>query len=156
MGGKGMLVIQTSLVDLYTRLWCVHEVDRALEMKVPIDVAMSGRCLEDLERRAKLFLDNKDLGGAWLDGTNINVDTRRATCGCKGDEAMLMEKIYEHGGFDRLNTAIARFRKEHIPLEVIKMGLDNDYQYAKSYIPDRFWDHETIIKITMMHELSCC
>merc|ERR1712232_987354 len=62
-----------------------------------------------------------------------------------------MGKIYEHGGFDRLDAAIVRFRKEHIPLEVIKMGLDIDDLANKEYIPDRLLAHEIIIKIMIAH-----
>merc|ERR1712232_781007 len=62
-----------------------------------------------------------------------------------------MGKIYEHGGFDRLDAAIVTFRKEHIPLEVIEMGLDIDYLANREYIPDKFLAHEIIIKIMIAH-----
>ena len=66
--GQGMVVIQTSTVDLYTRLWCVHEVDRALQNGVPMAVAMSDVCVEDLKRRVSLFLrDNAETPEDWLE-----------------------------------------------------------------------------------------
>lgn len=83
--GQGMVVIQTSLVDIYTRLWCVHEVDRALQNRVPTAVAMSQVCLQDLGRRVSLFLHHKQENPEdWLDGANINVNTKKAACGSKG------------------------------------------------------------------------
>ena len=83
----GMLVVHTTKADPYDRLWCVHEVDEALE--------------------SKLFVIA--IGTYYLGGRAVC--TRRAKCGHAADEARIRAVIEsKDGGYERLDRAIKAFR----------------------------------------------
>ena len=83
----GMLVVHTTKADPYDRLWCVHEVDEALESKLFVTA-----------------IGTYSLGGR-------TVCTRRAKCGHAADEARIRAVIEsKDGGYERLDRAIKAFR----------------------------------------------
>ena len=83
----GMLVVHTTKADPYDRLWCVHEVDEALESKLFVTA-----------------IGTYSLGGR-------TVCTRRAKCGHAADEARIRAVIEsKDGGYERLDRTIKAFR----------------------------------------------
>ena len=83
----GMLVVHTTKADPYDRLWCVHEVDEALESKLFVTA-----------------IGTYSLGGR-------TVCTRRAKCGHAADEVRIRAVIEsKDGGYERLDRAIKAFR----------------------------------------------
>ena len=83
----GMLVVHTTKADPYDRLWCVHEVDEALESKLFVTA-----------------IGTYSLGGR-------AVCTRRAKCGHAADEARIRAVIEsKDGGYERLDRTIKAFR----------------------------------------------
>jgi len=93
----GMFVVHTSTADLYTRLWCVHEIDEALRIPIPVRAAASDEWM-------------RDPAGGSLETFNFN--TERAECGFPEDDEMIRKCIHEHGGFAALDKVIRRFRLE--------------------------------------------
>ena len=83
----GMLVVHTTKADPYDRLWCVHEVDEALESKLFVTA-----------------IGTYSLGGR-------AVCTRRAKCGHAADEARIRAVIEsKDGGYAHLDRTIKAFR----------------------------------------------
>merc|ERR1712232_1550487 len=50
-----------------------------------------------------------------FEAADVQVSTIRARCACREDEAMLVEKISEEGGFDALDKIIENFRRDALP-----------------------------------------
>merc|ERR1712107_264114 len=97
-----MLVIHTSMEDVYRRLWCVHEIDEALLLNPPLKVrgVASNKWIRE------------PAGGVLA---AFKVDSQSAKCGFKADYDMLQRHISSHpGGFERLDTAIRKFRLQMI------------------------------------------
>ena len=119
-GGFGMAAVHTCQEDLYGRLWCVHEVDEALEQGVPVRAAMSAQYLRELVRRSKLFLEQGALDvQECIEAAGIFVNTVKAKCGHVEDERCLIGYVYSKpGGFARLNSVISEFRQLVLPPEV--------------------------------------
>eukprot|EP00438_Fugacium_kawagutii_P005245 Skav235428 [mRNA] locus=scaffold473:122151:123257:- [translate_table: standard] len=91
----GMVVIQTSSADVYTRLWCVYEIAEATGAKVPVKMAYSQQALETRNGSFEEMLRAK---------------TSRASCRDPADEKMIREKVQQLGGFCRLDCIIFEFR----------------------------------------------
>eukprot|EP00747_Dinoflagellata_sp_TGD_P221256 gnl/TRDRNA2_/TRDRNA2_93111_c0_seq1.p1 gnl/TRDRNA2_/TRDRNA2_93111_c0~~gnl/TRDRNA2_/TRDRNA2_93111_c0_seq1.p1 ORF type:complete len:560 (-),score=126.87 gnl/TRDRNA2_/TRDRNA2_93111_c0_seq1:185-1864(-) len=119
-GGHGMLSVHTTQADLYSRLWCAHEVDRAINQEdLKVAAAMSNQYIADLVRRADLFLEMGVKFEEWQDAAGINVSTIKAKCSSFDDERMLVGQIMmQDGAFARLDTVIRRFRGDWLPREV--------------------------------------
>eukprot|EP00435_Cladocopium_sp_Y103_P000678 s1491_g1.t1 len=82
----GMLVVHTTKADPYDRLWCVHEVDEALDSKLFVTA-----------------IGTYSLGG--------QICTRRAKCGHPADEKRIRRVIESKaGGYERLDRTIKAFR----------------------------------------------
>ena len=83
----GMLVVHTTKVDPYTRLWCVHEIDEALDSKLHV----------------------RGIGTYSVGGRNVS--TQSAKCGDPGDETRIRAAIESKtGGYVHLDNAISAFR----------------------------------------------
>eukprot|EP00435_Cladocopium_sp_Y103_P016776 s2900_g4.t1 len=83
----GMLVVHTTKADPYDRLWCVHEIDEALDSKLFVTA-----------------IGTYSVGGR-------NVCTRSAKCGHPADEERIRAVIErKSGGYERLDSAIKAFR----------------------------------------------
>ena len=89
----GMFIIHTSTTEVYTRLWCVHEVDEAEHA----GVKMHG-----------LFDTASWTAAAFRKAEKQ--DTATSTCSNPEDQAKITETIKGRGGFDRLDQVIADFR----------------------------------------------
>lgn len=90
----GMYVLHTTLFEVYSRLWTVHEVDEGTEAAVPING------LFDIYR----WTEDKFLA-------TIDVHTREGQCRAE-DKPMLTGLIEDRGGFERLDQKVAGFRQE--------------------------------------------
>ena len=88
-----MYIIHTRECEVYSRLWCVHEVDEA-EAE---NVKMRG-LFDTASWTAAAFRKAK------------RQDTATSTCGNKEDEAKITDIIKGRGGFKRLDEVIAKFR----------------------------------------------
>jgi hypothetical protein len=100
----GMVVVHTTAEEVYSRMWCAHEVAEALEAGVKMRGAMSQRFQTKFEGTASQV---------WLD-----VRTERATCRFQDDERMLREAIQRKpGSFGRLDEVILQFRREMFAME---------------------------------------
>merc|ERR1740123_940121 len=97
----GMLVVHTSTAELYSRLWCVHEIDESLEAGVLPISAYSMGALQKLK-------DCEDSGT--LLAKALEVDTSRAECWSQDDAKVITSKIMAAGGFEKLNKVILEFR----------------------------------------------
>ena len=89
----GMYIVHTTTTEVYTRLWCVHEVDEADAAKVD----MRG-----------LFDTKSWTVGAFRKASRQ--ETATSTCSNPEDSAKLTQTITGRGGFDRLDDVIADFR----------------------------------------------
>ena len=89
----GMYIIHTRECEVYSRLWCVHEVDEA-EAE---NVNMRG-LFDTASWTAAAFRKAK------------RQDTATSTCGNKEDQAKITDIIKGRGGFERLDEVIAKFR----------------------------------------------
>jgi len=83
----GMVVVHTTKADPYDRLWCVHEIEEALDSKLFVTA-----------------IGTYSLGGR-------TVCTRTAKCGHLADEERIRAVIESKaGGYERLDKAIKAFR----------------------------------------------
>eukprot|EP00933_Yihiella_yeosuensis_P078636 TRINITY_DN9030_c2_g1_i1.p1 TRINITY_DN9030_c2_g1~~TRINITY_DN9030_c2_g1_i1.p1 ORF type:complete len:540 (+),score=90.09 TRINITY_DN9030_c2_g1_i1:208-1620(+) len=95
----GMLVIHTSRVELYSRLWCVYEVNVAQDKEVICSAAMSMRFVQDMvikERSGKV---------------EMLVNTNAAECYSDDDKKMIRDQIVNGCGFKALDEKISTFRE---------------------------------------------
>ncbi|CAE8655431.1 unnamed protein product [Polarella glacialis] len=105
-GGHGMVALHTTTDDLYSRLWCVHEVERAIvEEDVEIKASMSQKYINLMVGRVEQFLGL---------GATLN-DCFRAA-GVQDDEEKLVKLILQQAnGFDGLDKVVEDFRREQLP-----------------------------------------
>jgi hypothetical protein len=89
----GMWVVHTTMQEVYTRMWTVHEVDEAIIAQCPIQGAFD----------FYVFKPNDLL-------TSSVVRCEEAEC-LPEDKAMLTELINSRGGFERLDAVITKFRR---------------------------------------------
>jgi len=101
MPPHGMLTIHTSTAELYGRLWCVYEINEALETKLPTTPAYSMGALQQL-------FAGRERGKGLEDA--VAIDTSKAICGSSADTQMITQKVQEAGGFEVLNKTILSFR----------------------------------------------
>jgi len=128
-GLDGMVAIHTTMEDLYRRLWCVHEVDKAIESQVEVSAAMSHQYEEELLRRVKFFMDKGFGHKDCLKAAGINVATINAKCGFPPDEGMLVDIIRQReGGFHKLDEVIHKFRMQVLPDKVAAALAEKDKQ----------------------------
>ncbi|CAE8620558.1 unnamed protein product [Polarella glacialis] len=116
-GGHGMVALHTTTDDLYSRLWCVHEVERAIvEEDVEIIASMSQKYIDLMVGRVEQFLG---LGATLNDcfrAAGVQVQTAKARCSSKDDEEKLVKLILQQGnGFDGLDKVVEDFRREQLP-----------------------------------------
>ncbi|CAE8581647.1 unnamed protein product [Polarella glacialis] len=116
-GGHGMVALHTTTDDLYSRLWCVHEVERAIvEEDVEIIASMSQKYIDLMVGRVEQFLG---LGATLNDcfrAAGVQVQTAKARCSSKDDEEKLVKLILQQAnGFDGLDKVVESFRREQLP-----------------------------------------
>ncbi|CAE8615530.1 unnamed protein product [Polarella glacialis] len=90
-GGHGMVALRTTTDDLYSRLWYVHEVERAIvEEDVEIKASMSQKYIDLMVGRVV-------------------------------DEEKLVKLILQQAnGFDGLDEVVERFRREQLPVVIFE------------------------------------
>lgn len=93
--GLGMVVVQTSTADVYSRLWCVYEIAEAVVSEAPVAMAFSEASLESATGAFEALLRAR---------------TAKAKCRDASDEQMIREKVKLSGGFKRLDSVIFTFR----------------------------------------------
>ena len=101
----GMFIIHTTISEVYERLWCVHEVDEAVEAGIEIYGAFDP--------------------ASWNDGALKNIVSGFSTISaeCEGDDKeMLTNLINDRGGFDRLDSRVKKVREQSIKdLETVNL-----------------------------------
>jgi len=110
-----MVAIHTTKAELYERLWCVHELDEAMELcrkgDMTVIPALSKQYMDNVDDR---FMMAKRAGATDKEAqafAGFKVVTSRAVCG-KADLEMLMAEIFSRpGGFERLDKNINEFRR---------------------------------------------
>jgi len=102
----GMYIIHTTISEVYDRLWCVHEVDEAIEAKIEIYGAF----------------DPASWNTKALKSIVTQFSTRSAKCLVASDKAMLTDLIIGRGGFDRLDNIVRDVRQQSIKdLEAVNL-----------------------------------
>lgn len=95
----GMLVVHTSRVDPYDRMWCVHEIERAKTNKLKVRAIASAA-----------------YGASVVKGMlKESADTQNAACSVPEDEAMIRGMVIQNfgrNGFEELDKIINSFRYE--------------------------------------------
>jgi len=107
--GWGMVVLHTTTAEVYDRLWCVHEIDEAMEQGVAVLPACSSRfAMVQSMARAVAESDGYMPGVA-----DFTVSTRNAECSSQEDTARIRQAVdAKDGGYDRLDRVINEFRGE--------------------------------------------
>jgi len=120
--GVGILVAHVTQLDLYERLWCVYEINAAMNLKLDIQAVLSEAEKDRWNRvRSKWISDGPENGGwdsnhpdPW-DGLMPRIfettDTSKAKCSRSEDEVSICAEVNRSGGFDRLNQVVDEFRK---------------------------------------------
>jgi len=98
-----MVVVHTTRQELYERLWCVHEIDEALDRGINVEGISSK------EYAAKYVARHGVFGKVQTE--NIVVQTQNARCSNKEDEAFIRSLVLKKGTFERLDTVILEFRR---------------------------------------------
>jgi len=115
---KTMVTVHTSTADLYSRLWCVYEVDAAQSAShVTLIAALSNNYATEMIRMYELANSCGMTADQALTAAGLNVDTICAKAGNEHDIEMIWRKILSAGGFQRLNEAILWFRASVISQE---------------------------------------
>ncbi|CAE8731483.1 unnamed protein product [Polarella glacialis] len=115
-GGHGMVALHTTTDDLYSRLWCVHEVERAtVEDDVALTASMSQKYIDLMAGRVEQFLE---LGATLNDcfrAAGVQVQTAQEW------EGKLVKLILQQEeGFDGLDEVVERFRREQLPAVIFE------------------------------------
>lgn len=93
---RGMVVVHTSTAELYSRLWCVFEIGKALYEGVSATTACSFAYIVSLSGKTK-----SDLG----------VHTESARCSSPEDEEMIRQVLVnDFGGYEGLDSTVLDFR----------------------------------------------
>lgn len=100
-----MLVVHTSRAEVYDRLWCVYEIDAAVEAK-----QLWGICSGKYSSNAAA----SDQPFAEASNAKILVHTSAGRCGQPEDEHMIRTAVEAKGGFGRLDKSILAFRKDMV------------------------------------------
>ncbi|CAE8599791.1 unnamed protein product [Polarella glacialis] len=115
-GGHGMVALHTTSADLYSRLWCVHEVDRAIEADVAVTASMSQKYTDLMTGRVQEFMDMGASAEDCFRAAGVEVQCVKACCGSKDDEKKLVKLILQQkGGFNGLDRVVQNFRREQLP-----------------------------------------
>eukprot|EP00593_Proboscia_inermis_P000572 CAMPEP_0171299708 /NCGR_PEP_ID=MMETSP0816-20121228/8565_1 /TAXON_ID=420281 /ORGANISM="Proboscia inermis, Strain CCAP1064/1" /LENGTH=342 /DNA_ID=CAMNT_0011775727 /DNA_START=222 /DNA_END=1247 /DNA_ORIENTATION=- len=94
----GMFIIHTTIYEVYERLWCVHEVDEAIEANIEICGAFDPTSWNDKALKSIV----------------TSFSTRSAECQGQSDKEMLTKLINHRGGFERLDIMVREVRQNSI------------------------------------------
>jgi len=103
---RGMFIIHTTISEVYERLWCVHEVDEAIEAKIEIYGAF----------------DPASWNAKALKSITTSFSTKSSICQGESDKEMLTNLVNCRGGFDRLDCIVRDVRQQSIKdLEAVNL-----------------------------------
>lgn len=91
----GMVVLQTSQADVYSRLWCVYEISVAVASKAKVAMTYSKSAL-------------KNRKGSFAE--MLYAETSEAKCSSMEDTNIIKAKVEKSGGFELLDALIFDFR----------------------------------------------
>lgn len=94
----GMFVIHTTISEVYDRLWCVHEVDEAIEA----GITMYG------------VFDPTSWTTESLKNIVTSFSTISAECQGESDRVMLTDSIMYRGDFNRVDSMVREVRRQSI------------------------------------------
>ena len=143
-----MCLLVTSVQDPYERLWCVHELDEALDVmdvyKAEGDARGEAFVVVEFSQRAWDLYRGKMVTHAFGQGVDVSlmgeeqqlqmiyafhrqdVKCEDAICGQADDTAMIRRKVEaKEGGWERLNDRMARFRMPRQTCDVEKAASAN-------------------------------
>lgn len=101
----GLVAVHTTRDNPYGRLWCVFEIGKALEAN------------------AKTFgITSTESVNSSTELSSLRVDTSKAFCSLKDDEAMLRAIIEANGGYRRLDGAVLQFRLDAALAQALGQG----------------------------------
>lgn len=109
--GHGMLVVHTTQAEVYSRLWCVLEIDEAVGLGLKVE----GACSADyVDRSVKAVLVGSG-DSMEICSDALRVQTSDAKCGVPEDEAMIRNLVEaKEGGFAALDERIFCFRADMV------------------------------------------
>lgn len=128
--GCGMVAIHTSKADMYSRLWCVREIDEAMSRNVQVSAAVS---LEYTRSALKRYFSVIFAGGSTEDAeeaAELSTHTARARCREQDEDMLISAILSKKGGFRRLDAVIAAFRREHVLHQTIPLSLRTYIDFA--------------------------
>jgi len=103
---RGMFIIHTTISEVYERLWCVHEVDEAIEAMIEIYGVF----------------DPASWNAKALKSIVTSFSTESAECQGESDKDMLTNLVNDRGGFDRLDIIVRDVRQQSITdLEAVNL-----------------------------------
>lgn len=105
----GMIVVHTAESELYTRLWCVYEINTALSCGVSTTAAVSFSYAAKTMERLRKAEEHQDADSSPL-RLAFSVDTEKAVCKTAADSEMIRARISAAGGYKSLNETIYGFR----------------------------------------------
>lgn len=108
-----MLAIHMTQADLYERLWCVSEVDEALEANVAVVAVFSEAYKKDFHRRYNMVIKANGSNHDAMEAAGLTVHSARAKCHPR-DEQRLIEQVLRNGGFQRIDKAVTEFRQREV------------------------------------------
>jgi hypothetical protein len=112
---KKMLAIHTSKSDLYERLWCVHEVDKAIDEKKEPVAAFSAEYAKDIENKYNAVIEFGGEDADAMDRAGITVRSGQAECSRPEDTQMLLKEVLsKKGGFRRIDEVVSNFRRQQV------------------------------------------
>eukprot|EP00930_Biecheleria_cincta_P073303 TRINITY_DN6060_c0_g2_i1.p1 TRINITY_DN6060_c0_g2~~TRINITY_DN6060_c0_g2_i1.p1 ORF type:complete len:775 (+),score=124.40 TRINITY_DN6060_c0_g2_i1:180-2504(+) len=120
--GGGMVVLHTTCAELYDRLWCVHEIDEALEQGVTVKPACSGRY--SMVHSLVDYLMERGTYEPGVVDLQFEVFTEQAECSCHEDTLRIRQAVEaKNGGYKRLDSLITTFRRDMLKGAVEKWSM---------------------------------
>lgn len=99
-----MVVVHTTLEDVYSRLWCIYEVDEATTLKITVKPLGSLRYAEKYIQKLGCY--------GRFNVRDIAIRAEAARCTNPEDEAMIRKYLMDKGStFESLNRMVLGFRR---------------------------------------------
>jgi len=115
-----MVAVHTTKDDLYSRLWCVHELSVAMKKEVDVITAFSEKYEEDTcDRYIYFYNQNVFDCEECLIAAGVKTNTIKAKCSVKTDEDKLVKAVINAGGFSKLDRQIEGFRLSNLPDRIL-------------------------------------
>jgi len=142
--GGGMVVLHTTSAEVYDRLWCVHEIDEALEQCVKVKPACSGR-YSMVQSLIGVLMDHDIYEPGVLD-LQFAVFTEQAECSSQEDTLRIRKAVEaKKGGYKRLDKLITEFRQDMLKGAIERWQMLDCSQYKMS----------PLLNLLEQHGLGC-